>query len=91
MSGRGASDELVLYEKDGGVAWLTLNRPSALNAVNLAMRDRLWSLLEAVRAFHQAQHRVLQHALVVVEGEVHRQSPSTALARMFFCTSLLPP
>ena len=28
-------------------------------------------LLEAVLALHQAQHRILQHALVVVQGEVH--------------------
>jgi enoyl-CoA hydratase/carnithine racemase len=41
--------ELVLYEKDGPVAWLTLNRPEALNAVSLAMRDLLWDYLQAVR------------------------------------------
>ncbi len=40
---------LVLYDKEEGIAWLTLNRPGARNAVNLAMRDELWVLLEAVR------------------------------------------
>jgi enoyl-CoA hydratase/carnithine racemase len=40
----------VLYEKaDGGVAWVTLNRPHVLNAMNMAVRDDLWVLLQAVR------------------------------------------
>ncbi len=41
-------EDLVLYEKgDPGVAWITLNRPRQLNAINMAMRDALWSYLEA--------------------------------------------
>jgi enoyl-CoA hydratase/carnithine racemase len=42
-------EPLVLYDKIDHIAVLTLNRPSALNAVNLAMRDELWGLLLAVR------------------------------------------
>jgi enoyl-CoA hydratase len=42
-------DQPLLYEKDGHIAWLTLNRPAVLNAVNLAMRDALWAALLALR------------------------------------------
>ena len=51
MAGDGgeARDDLVLFAKDGAIAWITLNRPEALNAINLAMRDQLWALLMAVR------------------------------------------
>lgn len=42
--------ETVLYEKtDDRLAWVTLNRPQALNAINMAMRDQLWEIMHAVR------------------------------------------
>ena len=40
--------DTLIYEKQDGVAWLTLNRPEFHNAVNLRMRDELWMALEAV-------------------------------------------
>ena len=42
--------ETLLYEKTPeGLAWITLNRPEVLNAINMAMRDELWDLMRAVR------------------------------------------
>ncbi len=41
--------ENVIYEKSDGIAWVTLNRPQALNAVNTKMRDELYEVLPAVK------------------------------------------
>lgn len=41
--------QVVTYEVDTGVAWLTINRPEARNAVNQAARDALWA---GVRRFN---------------------------------------
>jgi len=34
--------EVVRYEVDDGVAWLTIDRPEARNALSQAVRDGLW-------------------------------------------------
>ena len=43
------SSPAVLYEKDGCVAVVSLNRPAMLNAYNVEMRDDLYEILQAVR------------------------------------------
>ncbi|MSQ11524.1 MAG: enoyl-CoA hydratase/isomerase family protein [Dehalococcoidia bacterium] len=41
--------ETLLFAKRDALAFITLNRPHAINAYNLRMRDELWQALEAVR------------------------------------------
>ena len=53
--------ETIAYEKDdAGVARLTLRRPDVLNAVNLQMRDELWSAFEAFRDDPDARVLILR-------------------------------
>lgn len=41
--------ETVIFEKDDrGIAWVTLNRPKALNAFSVRMRDDLYEVLGAI-------------------------------------------
>jgi len=41
--------ETLIYEKQNGLARVTLNRPDVLNVYNTRMRDELWEVLCAVR------------------------------------------
>ncbi|HAZ31286.1 MAG TPA: hypothetical protein DCY61_01085, partial [Dehalococcoidia bacterium] len=41
--------ETIIYEKNDGIAYITLNRPRALNAVNIKMRDELYEVLPAIK------------------------------------------
>jgi enoyl-CoA hydratase len=41
--------ETIIYEKHQSVAHVTLNRPQALNAYNVQMRDDLYEVLSAIR------------------------------------------
>jgi enoyl-CoA hydratase/carnithine racemase len=42
--------ETLIYRKQGHVARVTLNRPQALNAYSIAMRDELFQVLQALHA-----------------------------------------
>jgi enoyl-CoA hydratase/carnithine racemase len=40
----------LLYDPHNGIARVTFNRPEVHNAIDLQMRDALWSLLDAIEA-----------------------------------------
>ncbi|MGH7606528.1 MAG: enoyl-CoA hydratase/isomerase family protein [Gemmatimonadales bacterium] len=54
--------EAVRYERDGPVAWLTIDRAEARNALNQAVRDGLWSGFERFAADADARVLVLTGA-----------------------------
>jgi enoyl-CoA hydratase/carnithine racemase len=41
--------EVIIYEKFANIAQVTLNRPQALNAYNIQMRDELYQVLGAIQ------------------------------------------
>jgi len=41
--------EVIIYEKQDDIGYVTLNRPEALNAYNLQMRDELYQVLGAIQ------------------------------------------
>ena len=41
--------EVIIYEKQNDIGYVTLNRPQALNAYNLQMRDELYQVLGAIK------------------------------------------
>ena len=41
--------EVIIYEKQNEIGYVTLNRPHALNAYNIQMRDELYQVLAAIR------------------------------------------
>ena len=56
--------ETILYEKDGPLAIISLNRPRQLNAFNVQMRDDLWEILTAIE-----QDPDVELVLVKAQGE----------------------
>ena len=41
--------EVIIYEKQDGIGYVTLNRPKVLNAYNIQMRDELYQVLGAIK------------------------------------------
>jgi enoyl-CoA hydratase len=55
--------EEILYEvKDGGIAWLTFNRPEARNAMTFAMYDRLGEICTAINQDPSVKALILRGA-----------------------------
>jgi enoyl-CoA hydratase len=50
-------EEVVLYERRGAAAWLTMNRPDKLNAITIAMNEAVIAALD--RAAHDDEVRVI--------------------------------
>jgi len=54
--------EVIIYEKRDGIASITLNRPKALNAYNIKMRDELYEVLGAIKDDPEVDVVILQGA-----------------------------
>jgi len=54
--------EVIIYEKRDGIGYVTLNRPQALNAYNIKMRDELYQVMGAVRDDAEVEVVIFQGA-----------------------------
>jgi len=54
--------EVIIYEKQNEIGYVTLNRPQALNAYNIQMRDELYQVLEAIRDDHEVKVSIFSGA-----------------------------
>ncbi|MGD0779510.1 MAG: enoyl-CoA hydratase/isomerase family protein [Dehalococcoidales bacterium] len=54
--------EVIIYEKRDGIAYITLNRPKALNAYNIKMRDELYEVLGAIKGDTEIKVVILKGA-----------------------------
>jgi enoyl-CoA hydratase/carnithine racemase len=51
------SNEDLLYEQRGSVAWLTLNRPGAMNALNLSIIGHMEALIPQLAQDDSVRYR----------------------------------
>jgi len=54
--------ETIIYQKQADIAYVTLNRPQALNAYNLKMRDELYQVLGAIKDDAEVRVAIFQGA-----------------------------
>jgi enoyl-CoA hydratase len=54
--------ETIIYEKQDGIAYITLNRPQALNAYNIKMRDELYQILSAIKTDSEVKVGIIKGA-----------------------------
>jgi len=47
--------EVIIYQKQNNIGYVTLNRPQALNAYNIQMRDELYQVLGAIKDDHEVR------------------------------------
>ncbi len=57
-----ADVKVIIYEKKDGIGYVTLNRPQALNAYNLQMRDELYQVLGAIEDDPEVKVAIFQGA-----------------------------
>ncbi len=57
-----ADFEVIIYQKKDGIGYVTLNRPRALNAYNIQMRDELYQVLGAIRDDPEVEVVIFQGA-----------------------------
>jgi enoyl-CoA hydratase len=54
--------ETIIYQKRDNIAYVTLNRPQALNAYNIKMRDELYEVLGAIKDDAEVRAAIFQGA-----------------------------
>jgi Enoyl-CoA hydratase/carnithine racemase len=54
--------QTLIYEKENSIAYITLNRPKALNAYNIQMRDELYQVLGAIKDDSEVRVTILKGA-----------------------------
>ncbi len=57
-----SSFEVIIYQKQQNIGYVTLNRPQALNAYNLQMRDELYQVLTAIKDDPEVQVAIFSGA-----------------------------